>query len=371
MPTICEVRGQAVRIPLTTEFKTSSKTTTSMPMLTVNVRTDDGVDGWGEAPLNPTFTDETAASARAAIDSVAGDLTGRDVEDLAVRLVLLHDRLARRNASRCALSMALWDLRGRLLGVPLYELLGGAHRTAVPVAYHLGHFDEVRDAEDARTAVDEGFGILKLKVGRPNVADDLRAVERVRAAVGDRARIYVDANQAWGYSQARAFVEHVRGLGVEFVEQPVPHWDLDGLSRLGATAGLTVAADESVYDAARLLATLTTARPGGVVVKLLKAGGIEGGRALLDLARLSRTPPLLAGMCGDSSIGSAALLHVAVATDWLPFGTAITPHFSREDLVVHPMRVVDGQLRLKAVDAPGLGVTVDRSQVERTAIREF
>jgi muconate cycloisomerase len=372
MPAIREVQVRTVEIPLTTEFKTSNKTTTAVRMLAVRVRTDDGVEGWGEAPLNPTFTDESPAYARAAVESVAGDLLlDRDAVRTADALPSIHGRLGRRIAARCALSTALWDLRGRLLGVPVYELLGGARRTRVPVAYHLGHFDVDRDADDARAAVDAGFGILKLKVGRPDVTDDLRAVERVRAAAGS-ARLYVDANQAWGYASAAAFVQRAGELGVDLVEQPLPRWDLSGLAALAATPGTAVAADESVYDAEQLLSTLTAgARPGGVVVKLLKAGGIDGARAVLELADLSRIPPLLAGMCGDSSIGSAALLHVAAATAGLPLGTAITPHFSRSDLVTRPLQVADGQLDLDAVDAPGLGIPVDPAQVERSAIREF
>ena len=373
MPAITEVRTATVEIPLTTVFSTSNKTTTAAKLLVVNVRTDDGAEGWGEAQLNPTFTDETPAAARATVDAVAPDLlVGRDAETALAIRTELDRRLGGRIAARCATSMALWDLHGRLLDAPLYQLLGGARRTRVPVAYHLGHFDDHQDAEDARAAVDSGFGILKLKVGRPDVTADLRAVERVRAAAGDRARLYVDANQAWGFAAATAFTRRADDLGVELVEQPVSRADLAGLAGLSATPGVVVAADESVFDAEQLLSTLTAGtRPGGVVVKLLKAGGVEGVHELLGLARLARVAPFLAGMCGDTSIGSAALLHLAAAADELPLGTAITPHFSRTDLVAKPLEVRDGHLDLDAVDAPGLGVTVDPTAIEGTLIREL
>lgn len=369
MPAITEVRTATVEVPLTTEFSTSNKTTTAARLLLVNVRTDNGVEGWGEAQLNPTFTDETPASARAAVDCLASDLmTGRDAEAVAAALPELGRRLAGRIAARCAVSMALWDLRGRLLGVPLYQLLGGARRRQVPVAYHLGHFDEEQDAADARAAVEQDFGILKLKVGRSDVTDDLHAVERVRNAAAP-ARLYVDANQAWGFAQAAAFTHRAHELGVDLVEQPLSKWDLAGLAELSATPGVVVAADESVFDAAQLLSALTAGRrPGGVVIKLLKAGGIDGVQELLTLAGLSRVAPFVAGMCGDTSIGSAALLHIAAAADELPMGTAITPHFSRADLVTKALTVTDGQVHLDAVDGPGLGVTVDPDQVGKLSI---
>jgi L-alanine-DL-glutamate epimerase-like enolase superfamily enzyme len=371
MPAITEVRTATVEIPLTTVFSTSNKTTTAARLLLVNVRTDDGAEGWGEAQLNPTFTDETPASARAAVDAIAAErLKGQDADAVFAALPELGRRLSGRIAARCALSIALWDLRARLLGVPLHDLLGGARRRQVPVAYHLGHFDEHRDAADARTAVEAGFGILKLKVGRSDVAADLRAVERVRETAG-AARLYVDANQAWGFAPAAAFTRRAVELGVEVVEQPLPQWDLAGLAELSTTPGVVVAADESVFDAAQLLSTLTAGhRPGGVVVKLLKAGGIDGVQAVLGLAGLGRIAPFLAGMCGDTSIGSAALLHIAAAAGELPLGTAITPHFSRVDLVAEPLTVTDGQVHLDAVDGPGLGVTVDPAQVEKLGIAD-
>ncbi|MPZ59826.1 MAG: dipeptide epimerase [Propionibacteriales bacterium] len=371
MPTISEVRVYNVEIPLTTVFSTSNKTTTASRLLLVNLRAD-GVEGWGEAPLNITFTGETPASARAAVERTAAEsVLGRDAEAVAASLPEIGGRLGGLIGARCALSMALWDLRGRMLGVPLHRLLGGARRTAVPVVYHLGHFDDDQDAHDAQVATDAGFRILKLKVGRDDVAADLRAVERVREAAGPHTRIYVDANQAWGRAQAAAFARHAPELGVGVIEQPVSRWDLAGLAQLSATPGVVVAADESVYDPAQLLSALTAGTtPGGVVVKLLKAGGIEGARALLDLCHLAGVQPFLAGMCGDSSIGSAALLHVAAAAPELPLGTAITPHFSRTDVVAEPLEVKDGQLHLEAVDSPGLGVEVDRAAVEALDISE-
>jgi muconate cycloisomerase len=371
MPAIAEVRARVVEIPLTTVFSTSNKTTTAARVLVVSLQTDDGIEGWGEAQLNPTFTDEIPASATAAVEATARELlVDRDAETVIATLPEVHRRLGGLIAARCAISMAAWDLHGRLLQAPLYRLFGGARRTRVPVAYHLGQFDEDRDADDAKAAVDAGFGILKLKVGRQDVVADLSAVERVRAAAGDRARLYVDANQAWGFAQALAFTRQAHDLGVELVEQPVSKADLAGLAELSATPCVVVAADESVFDAEQLLATLTVAhRPGGVVVKLLKAGGIDGVRSVLALAGLGRVAPFLAGMCGDTSIGSAALLHVAAAADALPLGTAITPHFSRIDLVTKPLEVRDGHLELDTVDAPGLGVTVDPDALEQTAIR--
>ena len=370
MTTIVAARVSNIEIPLTTVFSTSNKTTSSSRLLMVNLEAENGDQGWGEAPLNATFTSESPHAAREAVEALIDEhVVGRDARAVAASLPELHRKLGTLVAARCALSMALWDLRGRLLQTPVYELLGGARRRHVPVVWHLGNFDVEQDARDAKEAVDQGFTILKLKVGRPDVNDDLQAVARVRETVGPGTRIYVDANQAWGRGQAAAFAAHAAELGVALIEQPLAKWDLAGLSQLSATPGVVVAGDESLFDAPQLLSALTGGvAPAGAVVKLLKAGGIEGAAALLSLCDLSRVQPFLAGMCGDSSLGSAALLHVAAATGTLPLGTAITPHFSREDVVESPLKVVDGHLRLDDVDGSGLGVEVDPDRVRALSV---
>lgn len=366
MAKVVDMRVHNVEMPLKKVFMTSNKTVTASRLVFVNLRTDDGANGWGEAPLNPTFTSETPASAREALERLADQFVlGRDADEVVASAPEIGRTLGSRVGARCAMSIALWDLHARRLGAPLYKLFGGARRTSIPVAYHLGSFDAEGDAKEAGEAVAGGFEILKLKVGRADVAEDLEAVRRIRETVGSGTRLYVDVNQAWNRDQALAFAQHARRLGVAFVEQPLAQWDLAGLAQLSATPGVVFGADESIFDAAQLLAAVSAGTvPGGVVVKALKAGGLDGVRGLLQLCEVAGIRPFLAGMPGDSSVVSAALLHVAVAASELPLGTAVAPHFSREDVVTDPLAVVDGHLHLDAVEGPGLGVQVDVERVE-------
>jgi L-alanine-DL-glutamate epimerase-like enolase superfamily enzyme len=249
------------------------------------------------------------------------------------------------------------------------RLLGGRRRTAVPTVYHIGNFDHEQDAADAKQAVTEGFTILKLKVGRADVAEDLEAVRRVREVIGPDVRLYVDVNQAWNRQQARAFGHEAYEHGVTFIEQPLATWDVAGMADLGVIPGVTVAVDESVFDVPQLVAHVVSGRPpGGVVVKLLKAGGVEGTVDLMRLCQSLAVRPFLAGMAGDTSIVSAALLHVAVTTQDLPLGTAITPHFSKHDVTRRPLRVEHGELDVGQLDGPGLGVDVDLECVEALSV---
>jgi len=370
MTVIEDVVARSVRIPLTRVFSTSNKTSHDSRLLMVAVRTSDGLVGWGEAALNPTFTRETMEDAKRTVASIGStQLVGRAAEDAFALVPRLSHTLGRQVAVRMALTTALHDLRARALGLPLHVLLGGRYRTTVPTTYHLGSFDAELDAQDAVEAVEQGFEILKLKVGRTDVKDDVAAVRRIRDMVGDRGRVYADANQAWSREQAEVFLAHADELGVAVVEQPTAADDLQTLSELGKREDETVvAADESIHEPADLVSALAGGcAPAGVVVKLLKAGGLDGARDIMRLAVIGRSKAFLAGMPGDSSISSAALLNLAVATPDLPLGTAITPHLSAKDVTRTPLQVRDGHMRLEDLEGPGLGITVDPSLVDALA----
>lgn len=364
---IDDARVWPVTMPLTTVFKTSNKTVTAARLVIVRLRAG-GVDGWGETSVNPSFTAETPEGVSATLRTVAEQqVVGRGVDE-ALRAVERGGLAAQGPAVRMALSVALWDLRARLLDVPLHALLGPCHRTEVEITAHLGSFEALEDARDAAAAVDAGYPILKAKVGRTDVADDIAAVAGIHARTNGRARIYVDANQAWSRAQAATFAAEAADLGVALIEQPVAADDLAGLHELGAATTATVAADEAIHDAAGLLAAIRAGlAPRGVVVKLLKAGGITGAWEALRLADLAGIDAFVAGMPGDTSISSAALLNLCLAVPGLPLGTAITPQLSAGDVTGEPFEVVGGRLRLSQLRGPGLGIDVDERRVEALA----
>lgn len=368
--TVTSVEVIPIRIPLTKVVTTSNKTTRDARSFLVKMTDTQGRTGWGEGSLNPTFTDENESSVADDIDVlIRPAAVGRAASELLAGLRPVQERLGRRIAVRCAVSVAAWDLLARSYGVPLYVLLGGAARSWVHTVYHIGNFDQEAAAQEAGLAAREGFAAVKLKVGRQRVDDDLAAVRQVRERMRPEMRLYVDANQAWTAAQAALFVGAAGECGVDLVEQPVAAWDTAGLSRLGKASQAGVAADEAVFSAAELLGQFGAhVAPAAVVVKLLKAGGIEGVLDLLNVARLLRVQPFLAGMPGDTSVLSAALLNIALSSpNELPFGTAITPHFSKADVVRAPLRVHAGRIGIDCLSGPGLGIEVDEAKVAAVA----
>jgi L-alanine-DL-glutamate epimerase-like enolase superfamily enzyme len=373
MTQIIGMDAWTIRVPLTRRLRTSNKSVDAVRHLVVRVVSADGVEGWGEAALNPTFTDEQPATAHRAVRSAFERfLRGRRVDDALAAWPEVRRAYDRQVALCSALSISLWDLRARVLELPLHALLGATQRTEVDVAYQIGNLDADLDAEGARHGLDEGFRHFKLKVGRTDVRADVDAVARIRDVLGD-AELYVDANQAWSPDAAEHFIRAAAEYAVRFVEQPTDAVDpaaLAALARLGDKLGVVVAADEGVYDLDRLLAvSLAGNRPSGVVVKLLKSADVAGARDALRLAPLLGTVCLLAGMPGDTSIVSAALLHLAMTAPVLELGSAITPYLSREHVTAQPLPVREGQLCAADLEGPGLGIRVDPARVAALAER--
>ncbi|HEV7656762.1 MAG TPA: enolase C-terminal domain-like protein [Mycobacteriales bacterium] len=369
MPKLVKIEAVPIRVSLTKPVTTSNKTTETARAFLLKLTDSDGLAGWGEGSFNQTFTDESEASLAADLVAVLEPaLLGREPAELIAGLATVHRTLRTRIALRCATSIAVHDLVARHYGIPLYVMLGGLARRSVPTVAFIGNFDRDAAEADAVEAVGRGFSAIKLKVGRPDVAEDLDAVRGVRSRMPAAMRLYVDANQAWTPAQAYAFVGQAVSLGVTLVEQPVAAWDARTLATLGHTAGVDVAADESVFDASQLLGrALAGCTPAAVVVKLLKAGGIDGVVDVLRVAGTLGVRPFVAGMPGDTSVLSAAMLNIALSTPSLPLGTAITPHHSRVDVVVRPLSVVDGQLTVDGLTGSGIGVEVDEERVAAVA----
>jgi o-succinylbenzoate synthase len=359
---IARVETLLVGLPLARPLKMSIATVTRRETLLVRLTTDQGQQGVGEAMAVPYFTGETLEGARLAVEQVLGPIVlGQNPLHLNLLGARLGKALFGNPGARCAVDLALHDLAARVLGLPLHLLLGGAVRQRLPATWHCGNLQVDQDAAECAEAVASGFRQLKVKVGQADHRLDWRALEAIRAAVGDEVRIYVDANQAWLPEQAITFIRGAERFGVELIEQPVSRHDLAGLARVAAAVDTAIAPDEGVFSAEDLVQHLRAGAADAVLLKLLKAGGLHGARRLAVLAEASGVAVLPAAMPGESSLSGAAGLHLAATLASLPYGCAVAPHYISQDLVARPLRPVDGCFELPT--GPGLGVELDEAAV--------
>src|SRR5919202_525689 len=247
---IREVRTYALRHELTSDeaFAGAKGWHTARQALLVEIVTDDGLSGWGEA-YGPVPV------CRAMIEELyAPRLVGRDpMAQAALCYELSHGAHADWVvASLSAIDVALWDLKGKALNLPVYALLGGPFRTEVQ-AYATGLFhrhvpDNARAlADEAAGYAAEGFRAMKMKVGF-GVEEDTRCVHAVREAIGSDCLLAIDANEAYGAGDALRLARRIADCDVAWFEEPVPHEDLDGYLQMRAASVIPLAGGETVYE---------------------------------------------------------------------------------------------------------------------------
>lgn len=352
--TICEARCHRVRVPLHTPFVTALRRTEHLETMVVELVDDEGRRGYGEAPQVWRVTGESLEGAQACLSGPLADVVvGRSVDDLDEVSRSVQDAVVGNFGAKAAMDVALHDLAARRADQTLVEHLGGpggAHRVPTDVTVSAGEPDELAATTARRTA--EGFTVLKLKVGT-DAASDVARIRAVREAAPD-ARIRVDANQGWTPGEAITVIRAMEdaGLGIEFVEQPVERYDIDGLLAVTEAVDTPVMADESVFSLRELQQVIDRRAADMVNVKLAKCGGLGIAGELLTRARAAQMGTIVGSMMeGPIGVGAAAALVAAVGTSQVSDLDAAW--WASESPVVGGATYDGGFIVLP--DAPGLG----------------
>lgn len=325
---------------------------------------DDGSVGWGEGVEAPALTHQAQADIVADLKAMAPIVIGSDP----MRRNQLWGRLkaSRPEATTAigAVDIAVHDLAGKALGVPVHELLGGAIRDRIPALTLVGSGDTSADAEKLVTRHAQGFRWFKIKLGMAPAEVELATMAKAMELVGDDGMVCGDVNEAWDEDQARSFLSRLDGERIRFIEQPVPREDRDALLRLAASAPVALCADESAGSLEAVLGFVGTP-VGGVSLKLIKHGGVTGvmrGAAICSAGGLGVN---LAGKVIESSISAAANLHCAAAMDRVDYGCSPANQGVVQDVTRSPITVSHGELDVPR--GPGLGVDVDEGLVAELA----
>jgi muconate cycloisomerase len=265
-----------------------------------------------------------------------------------------------------AVEVALLDLAGKASGQPLVELVGGARRDAVAPMWLLGNPKPEQDIVEAQAKRAAGFNFFKLKIGAKPVDTEIASTLALREAFGSALPLCADANCGLSFADARRYVEGTRDAALMFVEQPLAHDDLDGLARLAPAATMPIGADEGIHSLADIEAHARCG-VGGVSLKLIKLGGMS---AAVEAARLCERLGLsvnVAAKIAESSIASAAAIHLACAAPAVDWGVSLTHFYLADDIARNALTIADGLVALPS--GPGLGIDVDEAAVERYRVR--
>ena len=282
---ITSVRLGRISVPLRTPFKTALRSVSSVEDVIVEIHTDCGAVGYGEAPPTGAITGDTTGAIIGAIqDHIAKTIIGRDVDELEPLLQSVQKCIVGNSSAKAAVDMALWDLYGQLYNIPVYKLLGGGRKQIVTdITISVNDPDTM--VSDSLKAVARGYDCLKMKVG-VNPELDVARLSAVRNAVGKDIVIRIDANQGYSVETALKALPEFEKLGIDAAEQFLPWWDFEGAAELKRknTTSVKLMLDESIHNIhdAHRAAKLDCA--DFYNIKLMKCGGLYYGAQIADIA---------------------------------------------------------------------------------------
>lgn len=360
----------AVSLPMHKAVTMAGETVARADNMLIRVASDDGLIGWGEAASAPTMTGETVPGMMAAVGYLAPPLIGRPADAFATTSAAMDAAMYGNTGAKAAIEMALHDLVARAAGKPLHALFGAKLRSRIAVLAVLGSTDEAADLREARERWAAGYRAFKIKVGlgAPE-ADAARTqavcgmLKRNAAAGGETCLVSSDANQGFSVDQALRYVAGLGDCGLDFIEQPVHAHDLDGMARVAAATRVPIGADEGIHSLEDIERHHARKAAAGVSLKAIKLGGL---RAVHEACRLCDRLGMkvnLSCKTGESSIASAAALHLAATVPALTWGLTLTNAGLAEDVTAVPLRIETGHVVVP--DRPGLGIEVDETRVRR------
>ena len=363
-----------VRIPFRSRMRSSRGVADAGEKVILELVDDDGATGLGEASvIFPSRSGETAGTIFVALrDLYCPRLLGMDAMALGRVLDSLEGATSEQFAflaSKCAIDIALHDLKARRLGLPVCDLLGGGSRTSFALSRSMSIMPPQALVETAARLTADGSRLLTMK-GSQAWREDLAMFETLRASLPPEVMIEIDPNQAWQPKDAIAFDRVAQPLGLECIEQPCAWWDLNGMRLVTQSTVSKIAADESVLSPADLFRVAQAGAADMVTIKLAKSGGIRASGQIVDMA-MNAGLSCNMGSKHPLGVGTAALLHFAAAYpgvgEFLGYGSALERFTS--DVIEQVIEVRDGHAFLPA--GIGLGVSLDKEAVARHALGSF
>jgi len=360
---IKSVKAFGIQLPLNKIVLMSGVELSVVETLLIRIEAENGLVGWGEASSAPTHGGASLADMLKSFhDEMHSFLIGKNVLELS-GLTYQLNRLAKNAKSTvAAVDVALFDLLGKHLGVPVHVLLGGAKRHQVPPLWLIGNSSIEKDLIEADKKWHDGYRFFKLKLGVKALDDDIALTMAMREKFGSSLQMCSDANMGMNLEQATRYVQAVKDTGLAYLEQPLHKKDLAGTQALVKVSPIPIGLDESVTSVDDIL---QAAKDGlqGVSLKTLKLGGLSGVISAGHICEAFGLQINLASKMAETGIGAAALLHLSAVLPNVNWGVSPTHLYLAQDVVSHQDTPTNGFFEISS--APGLGVTVNEEVIQQ------
>lgn len=377
---ITRIETIPIKLPTRRVHQWASLTTPIGVYVIVKLTTDEGLVGLGEAPVlkdwggdHMKYYGETPKTAVHVIDDIlAPALSGKDPGEIEALHLVMDRAIKGYPYCKAALDMALYDVVGKALDIPAYDLLGGRCRERVTIAHSIGLMEIDKAVEEALQVKDEGVKAIKLKGGQ-EPGRDVELVRRVREAVGPAIQISVDANQ--GYPAPKAAIRVIRAMaeyGLRYMEQPVE--GIDAMAEVAQRVDTPIMADESAWTAQDVLEIARKKAAEIISLYTTKPGGLLNAKKVAAVAEAASLQCNVNGSV-ETGVGNAANIHLAASTAVaslpcvVPVSTpkgkgkkGIAGIYYQDDIITEPFQYAGGDIIVSS--KPGLGIELDEEKVK-------
>ena len=333
----------------------------------VGLTSQSGVIGYGEASPWSVFTGTPEANFAALDRYLRPHVVGQKICDFEPTMALARKAVVHCTEAKAALEAAWLDLAGQLLERPVWAFLGEKVRNTIPLSCSLANPDFERDKALVDRLMDDGVSIVKLKTGFKDHTFDVMRLEYLQNTHPELT-VRIDYNQGLSVNEALAQVPEIDRLSPSFIEQPVAHHEYDAMAKLRARTSSMLLADESVFGPEDMNRAIREEICDGVSVKIMKSGGMIRGMEVANLAAQAGLPAY-GGDMFETGLAHLAGVHMIACAPNISLGCEFyqATYYLNDDLMVGDFPIKNGQVVVP--DTPGLGMELNQTMLERTAIR--
>ncbi len=334
----------------------------------VKIHTDDGIIGIGEAcAWEPEFYGETLETITTIIDKyLSPKLIGENPLDIHRLLTIVDSNLAKVTCVKEGIDLALFDLMGKALKVPVYTLLNGKFRDRIPIASEIGIDEPEAMVENALRVLELGIPVIKIK-GSSDYDLDIDRIKAVRKAVGDSVKLRLDPNAAWQVNETIRVMRELDECKLEFLEQPVYGKDLNSMAWIRQNINIPLMADESIWDHYDVISIFEKKAADIVNIKIAKSSGLLGAK---KIEHTSEAVGLvcLTGTEIEPGMSLAAKIHLAASIKNLHYACEFTELSLLEESILFPEIKIDNGY-IKVPDSSGFGFEINEDILDKYKVK--
>lgn len=361
---IRDISVHIVNIPAKATHSHGSGDVAGVLSAIVEITTDSGITGWGEASPWPVFTGTVQGNAAALHNYLRPYLIGQDPTLIEKHMTMADTIVVGHNEAKAALETALLDITGKIHGISVSQLLGGLVRDKVPLSFSIANPDFDANMDEIEHAYEDGVRLFKLKTGFAEHSFDIMRLEKLRERYGDSVSLRIDYNQGLAAYDAIRTIRDLEAFDLAFVEQPVKMHERVALAEITRAIDTPIMADESVFDPREAFHAAHDRIADIFTLKIMKSGGIRRALHIANIAN-SAGIEVYGGCMFETGIAHAAGAQLVGCLPNLTLGCEFyqCTYYSEADILEEPFPATDGYVRVPK--GPGLGVSVNRDMLEK------